>query len=61
MRIKDCPECLEYYYSQPHLVHACASVGISHNKTTEEMLVMVISGYHHSDHREAVSVTTEEE
>lgn len=52
MRIKDCPECVDFLYSAPHLVEACASVGISHNKSIKEMLVIFISGYHNRGHRE---------
>lgn len=52
MRIKDCPECLEYLYGHPHLIEACASVGISRGRSTSDMLVAHISGYHRRGHRE---------
>lgn len=53
MRIKDCPECMAYLDSQPHLIASCASVGISHNKSTSEMVVIFLSGYHNRGHRES--------
>lgn len=47
-----CGKCLEYYFSNPYLVEACASVGIEKGKTTEEMLVEYLAQYHNDRHKE---------
>lgn len=49
----DCLPCLEYLFAQPHLVGACASVGIERGKSTGQMLCEYLSAYHDRDHEEA--------
>lgn len=50
--INDCPLCSIYLAEQPHLIAACASVGIEHGKSTDEMLVNYMALYHQKGHRE---------
>lgn len=45
-----CPDCLEHYVDRPHLVEACASVGIEHGKSTAEMLAGYFRDYHERGH-----------
>ncbi len=47
---RSCPPCMEYYYDHPHLVGACASVGIEHGKSTSQMLHTVLGVYHRRGH-----------
>ena len=47
-----CPDCLSYAASQPHLIGACASVGIEHGRSTQEMVVSFLAGYHDRGHSE---------
>lgn len=60
MRIKDCPECVEFLYSAPYLVEACASVGMSQGKTTSQMINEYMSHYHFTGHPEDHLGTSEE-
>ena len=52
VRIKDCPECVEWIYDKPMLVEACASVGLSNGRSTGDMFVEFVSRYHNRGHRE---------
>lgn len=54
MKIDECPECLMYLYDRRNvmLVEACASVGISRGKSTEEMLTSYLGWYHNHGHKE---------
>lgn len=47
----DCRRCHDYI-SNPGMVHAAASVGIEHGKSTDEMLMIAAEQYHASNHRE---------
>lgn len=47
-----CGKCLQYAYSQPFLLEACASVGIEHGKSSGQMIVDYLDYYHKSRHRE---------
>lgn len=49
----DCPQCMDYAMDQPHLVGACASVGIEKGKSTQQMLAEYLAAYHARGHREA--------
>ncbi len=46
----DCPDCVEYYRSRPHLAGACASVGIEHGLSTSQVLWRVLGDYHRRGH-----------
>ena len=48
----DCPECVAWGASQPHLIGACASVGIEHGKSTQRMLFEITAAYHFRGHVE---------
>lgn len=48
-----CGPCMEWYYDQPHLPQAAASVGIEHGKSTAEMLHTVLAVYHRNGHRDS--------
>jgi hypothetical protein len=48
--LPDCLECLEYM-AQPFLREACASVGIEHGKSTDQMLKETVEHYHLGGHR----------
>lgn len=53
MKIKDCSECVTFFLDNyDNLMEACASVGISRNKGTNEMLIIYLSSYHSGGHRE---------
>ena len=52
VKIKDCPECVEHAYNAPFLVEACASVGMSQGKTTNQMIGEYMSHYHFNGHPE---------
>lgn len=47
---QDCTECLDYYRDRPHLTGACASVGIEHGMSTEQVLRQVLRDYHRRGH-----------
>lgn len=49
--LPDCPDCMDHLMTQPHLVGACASVGIEFGKTTQEMFRSYIAGHHFGGHR----------
>lgn len=49
---KLCPKCIEHYFDQPHLVGACASVGIEHGKSTAMMLGEYFAAFHANKHQE---------
>ena len=46
-----CGKCLEHWHSEPHLVHAFASVGIEHGKSTGEMAADYFASFHARKHR----------
>lgn len=52
MRLVDCADCYAHYLSNPHIVSACASVGISHNRSTAELLTIFYRKFHADGHRE---------
>lgn len=45
----DCDKCIDYMQSDG-LVHACASVGIEHGKSTGEMLRISVEAFHAKGH-----------
>lgn len=47
----DCEKCAAHMADMPHLVEACASVGIEHGKSTGEMFKQYIGGYHFGGHQ----------
>lgn len=47
-----CPDCWAHAASHPHLIGACASVGIEHGKSTAEMVRDYLAAYHERGHRE---------
>jgi hypothetical protein len=49
----ECGDCMEHRFATPGLAEACASVGIEHGKTTDQMLYEYLSGYHHRSHKGA--------
>lgn len=53
VKIKDCPQCMMFYFDQRNamLIEACASVGISLGRSTNEMLVAYLSRYHRNKHK----------
>lgn len=51
--VPHCRECFEHYMQTPHLVGACASVGIEHGKSTSQMLTEYFERYHAREHRAA--------
>lgn len=55
MKIKDCVKCMDYLHGSMSfaMMEACASVGISNGKTTEEMIIIWISAYHNKGHKES--------
>lgn len=48
-----CPECATYLDAHPHLVGACASVGIEHGKSTRQMLREYLATFHDRGHEAA--------
>ena len=46
----DCDRCEEYML-RPHFAGACASVGISHGKSTDEMVRVAVGAFHGRGHR----------
>lgn len=52
-QVLDCPQCRAYLSSQVNLGGACASVGIEHAMSTQEMMVFYMSRYHLRGHVEA--------
>jgi len=48
--VKKCPQCDERI--TPELIAAAASVGISRNKSTQEMVMIYLLNYHHLGHQE---------
>lgn len=53
MKIRDCNECMEYLDDVMRyeiLLRACASVALSKNKSTEEMLITFVNVFHHGGH-----------
>lgn len=47
--VAECPACVDHAARSPHLVGACASVGIEHGKTTRQMLHEYLRGVHHRE------------
>ena len=47
----DCPKCMEYWDRQPCLAAACASVGIEHGKSMEQMLFEFFESFHERGHK----------
>lgn len=45
---------MNHYYDPKNamLIESCASVGISRGKSTQEMIVIYLSGYHNRGHKE---------
>lgn len=54
MKTDECAACMMYQYGPRNamLLEACASVGISQGKTTEEMLAAFLREYHRRGHKE---------
>lgn len=52
-QITDCGPCMAYYYApeNTHLPEACASVGIEHGKSTDQMLFEFLGAYHFRGHK----------
>lgn len=51
--ILDCEKCRDWYYSlDENYVAAAASVGISRNMSTAEVLQAYVRNYHRRDHME---------
>lgn len=50
--IIDCTECRDHQIDQPHLVGACASVGIERGLSTHEMMFRYLAGFHRRGHKE---------
>lgn len=48
--IPACDRCFDYMRT-PFLVEACASVGIEHGKSTDQMMRETIEAFHASGHR----------
>ena len=47
-----CPKCAAHYYSSaPQLIHAFASVGIEHGKSTWQMAESYFEQFHKNKHR----------
>lgn len=53
-RLSSCPACMEHYFSQPLLVEACASVGISRGMSTQAMLAHYLRVFHRNGHRNEI-------
>lgn len=51
--INDCDDCQTYQAENPHLVGACASVGIEHRKSPGQMLFAYLAAYHRAGHSES--------
>lgn len=50
----DCPECEGHAVAGGWaLVHACASVGIEHGRTTGEEIGLYLAAFHRNGHRAA--------
>ncbi len=49
----NCDKCMEQYLSVPYLLESCASVGIEHGYSTEQMLRKYMRVFHESGHTEA--------
>jgi hypothetical protein len=47
---QDCQPCLDYYRDRPHLTGACASVGIEHGLSTEQVVASVLRDFHRRGH-----------
>jgi hypothetical protein len=52
----DCPHCMQHYTDSPHLVAACASVGIQRGLSAAQMLVDYLAEYHRRGHPEIRTV-----
>lgn len=54
--VYDCPECAGHFLASTAgfwmLREACASVGMEHGISTDEMMHVVVSEYHDRDHKE---------
>jgi len=51
MKLSECGECMEYLLADYAMIReACASVGISRGKSTNDMVIVYMSGYHNSGH-----------
>ncbi len=52
LHVEDCAKCRRHWYSDgPSLLHAFASVGIEHGKSTAEMADSYFARYHKNGHR----------
>lgn len=47
-----CPKCIDHYYGEPGLVHAFASVGIEHGKSSFQMAESYFDQYHKVGHKD---------
>jgi hypothetical protein len=52
-QLADCPDCLDWLGRNPHIVGACASVGIEHGKSTSRVVFEYTAAYHFRQHRDA--------
>lgn len=52
-QIMDCAPCMAHYYDpvNVHLAGACASVGIEHGKSTQQMLFEYLAAFHVRGHK----------
>lgn len=54
MKLRECSECMTLLLSDYWLIsEACASVGISNGRSTQEMMVIYLSAYHQVGHDRA--------
>ena len=51
LRVAECMDCEQHAIREPHIVGACASVGIEHGKSTAEMMKIYLDGYHKRGHK----------
>lgn len=49
--ILECLDCELHYRSTPHLLAACASIGIESGKSTERLLLAYLATFHQHGHR----------
>ena len=50
-KVQDCDKCREYYFANPMLIGAFASVGIEHGKSTWEMAESYFAEFHKNKHK----------
>lgn len=54
LKMRDCSECMSFLLEDYEMImFSCASVGISYNKSAEEMLIKYMSAYHQVGHDRA--------